>query len=211
MCSQLQERWQRLWRNISAVGIDLDLYQLIVGWYSEPHRHYHTLTHLVECFNAVDLLKSWYTNTLQWDDVETALWFHDAVYDTRRHNNEVASAGLARQLLINHGVNANFVTHVCRLIEGTDHRDVDSGSPVFDMVKDADLSILGSSADRYALYEQQIRQEYDWVPFEHFKQARAEVLQRFLDRRFIYGTRCMRERYEDLARTNLTSAVAVLK
>ena len=55
------------------------LYDALLARYSEPRRRYHTLQHLAECFAAFD--------------VELALWFHDAIYNTRRSDNEQRRVG----------------------------------------------------------------------------------------------------------------------
>ena len=68
---------------------DRSLYDALVARYSEPHRRYHTLQHLAECFAAFDEIAHLAEHPA---DVELALWFHDAIYDTRRSDNEQRSA-----------------------------------------------------------------------------------------------------------------------
>src|SRR5690242_14027091 len=62
--------------------------------YSEPHRRYHTLAHVEE---LLALLRDFELQDR--DSVEAAVWFHDAIYDTRATDNEARSAELAATAL----------------------------------------------------------------------------------------------------------------
>ncbi len=55
----------------------LEIWNRIREKYSEPHRFYHTLTHIDSMLNHLDRIKP--------DGVELALavWFHDVIYDPR--------------------------------------------------------------------------------------------------------------------------------
>src|SRR5215467_4942919 len=64
----------------------------LVRAYRAPDRHYHNLAHIEA---MLDLMR-WHRGALSDPtSVEAAIWFHDAVYDTRRHDNEEKSAELA--------------------------------------------------------------------------------------------------------------------
>jgi len=76
---------------------------------------------------------------------------------------------------------------------------------------DVDLSILGQGEKRFAEYEEQIRQEYDWVPAAIFASKRAEILESFLARKFIFHTDFFRDKYETSARRNLRASINRLK
>jgi predicted metal-dependent HD superfamily phosphohydrolase len=65
----------------------------LVRRYSERHRHYHTHQHLAECFEKVDEIIALAEHPAE---VKLGLWFHDAIYDTHRHDNEEQSAAWAR-------------------------------------------------------------------------------------------------------------------
>ena len=69
---------------------DRSLCDALLARYSEPHRRYHTLQHLAECFAAFDEIADLAQHPA---DVELALWFHDAIYDTRRSDNEQRRVG----------------------------------------------------------------------------------------------------------------------
>ena len=65
------------------------------------------------------------------------------------------------------------------------------------------VAILGQPEARFDMYQQQIRAEYAWVPEAVYRAKRAEILQGFLVRPFIYGTEPFRTKYEAAARRNL--------
>ena len=138
--------------------------------------------------------------------VEVALWFHDAVCDTRSHRNELLSAEWAElELDTNHSVAAQ----VRELILATKHDAIPS-TPDAQLLADIDLSILGAPRERFLEYETQVRQEYEWVPDEVFRRERVKILQRFLDRPSIYSTAFFRERLEDAARENVADSICRL-
>ena len=64
---------------------------LVAAW-SEPHRRYHDLAHLAAVLGLVGELGG----TTDPDAVRLAAWYHDAVYDPERSDNEEISAQRAR-------------------------------------------------------------------------------------------------------------------
>jgi predicted metal-dependent HD superfamily phosphohydrolase len=201
------ERWIRLWRNLGADGDPQPGFDRLMTCYSEPHRHYHNQIHLAECLREFD---SAHHLAQQPKVVEAAIWFHDAIYDTRGSDNEERSAVLVKQCLSAARVPEELISAVVRLVLTTKHHDVGLDADARLMV-DVDLSILGQPGTRFWEYEAQIREEYAWVPTQIFAEKRSEVLGQFLGRQFLYATDWFRQRYEAQARINLQQAVAKLK
>lgn len=202
------ESWLSAW---SALGVErsLELEALnseLIARYSEPHRHYHTVQHLKECFERLQELKPVVPHPAE---VEIALWFHDAIYDTRKSDNEVRSAQWATDAAHSFGASKSSATRLHRLVMSTQHAAEPAGLDAEALV-DVDLSILGASTDRFAEYEHQVRQEYAWVPEPLFRSKRAAVLKQFLARPHIYATSLFRERYEARARANLHHSLTML-
>ncbi len=139
-------------------------------------------------------------------EIEIALWFHDAVYDPRRDDNEARSAEWAGLILRREGIDELAVLRVQDLILATRHRTPPRTADE-ELLLDVDLAILGSDAARFARYDEGIRKEYSWVPENDYHAARSQVLQGFLERDPIYRTDAMRERYEKSARWNLAKAL----
>jgi predicted metal-dependent HD superfamily phosphohydrolase len=179
----------------------------VVGAYTAPGRHYHDLGHVLDCLRKADGV---YERLTEGRAVDAALFFHDAVYDPTRSDNEECSADLAERHLRAMGEGATFIAIVRDLVMDTRHVT----SPASNdgrYVVDIDLSILGEAANRFDGYERAIRREYAHVPEEAFRAGRAKVLRQFLDRPRIYGTDVFRDRYEAAARANLARSLAALE
>jgi predicted metal-dependent HD superfamily phosphohydrolase len=192
------ERWADLWR---AIGIQapMDWYERLKNAYAEPHRHYHNQQHIADCLFEFDQARQL---ALDPEAMELALWFHDAVYDTRATDNEEKSAALARSCLTEAGANRVLIENVTRLVMATKTHEPASDRDAALMI-DIDLSILGQNQQRFSEYERQIRQEYRWVPQFIFATKRSEILKQFLAREQIFATEWFREKYENQARRNL--------
>jgi len=200
-----QERWSETWSRLGAVAPEALLAELI-GRYSEPHRFYHTLQHLRECFSVLEPASHL---ARRLGEVQLALWFHDAVYDTRAQDNEEQSARWAEQSLVAGGASSDAAARVRELVLATKHHAVPQGEDT-KLLVDVDLSILGAAEPRFAEYERQVRQEYGWVPEDAFRQGRARVLASFLDRSSIYSTAWFVARLEEQARKNLSRSLKEL-
>jgi predicted metal-dependent HD superfamily phosphohydrolase len=200
-----QERWSETWSRLGAAAPKALLAELIAR-YSEPHRFYHTLQHLRECFSVLEP-----ASHLAWHlgEVQLALWFHDAIYDTHAQDNEELSARWAEQSLVAGGGSSDSAAQVRELVLATKHNAVPEGEDA-KLLVDVDLSILGAAEARFAEYERQVRQEYGWVPEDAFRQGRARVLASFLDRSSIYSTAWFAARLEEQARKNLSRSLKEL-
>lgn len=199
----LHHSWQRAWAGIGARTDGQGTYEQLLAGYSEPHRHYHTLQHLGECLAMFDSVRGLPEHP---DEVELALWFHDAIYDTHRPDNEERSADWARAALREAGVANDAADRVHALIMATRH----TANPVLpdeQLLVDIDLSILAAEQARFDEYEEQIRQEYAFVPRWLFRRKRRAILQGFLDRPSIYSTAHFKQALEQLARENLKQAI----
>ncbi len=191
--------WQRAWTGIGAAGEGGALFAQLKAAHAEPQRHYHTLQHLGECLSAFDDARALAEHP---HEVELALWFHDAIYDVKGHDNEQRSAGWARDALLAAGVAAEAAQRVHGLVMATRHTAVPVGRDEQVLV-DIDLSILAAERTRFDEYEQQIRKEYACVPGFLFRRKRREILRGFLERPAIYSTPHFHEALEARARENL--------
>lgn len=207
MATPAFDRWQSLWLRLGASGDSLTAYDDLTRRYSETHRAYHNLHHISHCLEELDSARSLAKSP---DIVEAAIWFHDAIYDPRAKDNEEQSAALAETTLTTAGVVPAVVSQICSLVLITKHA-VPPQQPDEILLVDIDLAILGHGRGQYEDFEQQIREEYAWVPAADFVKGRGAVLQNFLNRPSVYGTNHFRERYEQTARTNLAWALDRLR
>ncbi len=193
------EGWALAWGVVEGGGPPPGWIDRLVAAYGDPSRHYHDLGHLAECFEHLETARC---DLCRPDEVALALWFHDAVYDPRRSDNEARSADWAALAIAEAGGSDALAGLVRRLILATAHREGPEPGDEASLV-DVDLAILGSEPDRFDRYEAQVRLEYAWVAEADFRTGRAAVLRRFLGRPSIYSTPRFRDRLESRARGNL--------
>jgi predicted metal-dependent HD superfamily phosphohydrolase len=198
-------RWAEPWAEL-GLEARMELQADLRKRYSEPRRAYHTLHHLAEC---LDLLEQTRSLAQRPAEIEIALWFHDAIYDPRRSDNEERSAEWARREIRRAGGALALQQSIGDLVMVTRH----DGAPQTtdeQLLSDIDLAILGAGAARYDEYEQQVRTEYKHVPTQLFRPGRRKLLTEFLARPHIYGTEWFRERREAQARRNLERSLVRL-
>jgi predicted metal-dependent HD superfamily phosphohydrolase len=180
--------------------------------YRAPDRHYHGIAHI----EALLRLASDYRAELtDFAAVEAAIWFHDAIYDSKAKDNEARSAVLARQLLAGR-VAPERLAGIAAMIEATaTHEMPESLEPAARhdaaLFLDMDLSILGAPPEAFDVYEAAIRREYAWVEDTAWRNGRAAVLRRFLSRPRIFHTETFRRSHEAAARSNIERSLARLE
>lgn len=200
-------RWTDLWSRLGAQGDGLSVFTRLAAAYGEPARVYHTVEHIQDCLAEFDLGRS---TALRPDEVEAALWLHDAVYLPGHPENEERSAQLARTGFAGAGAPADTADRIAGFVLATRHHSIPKDSDAT-LVCDIDLSILGRTDEIFDRFEQQIRREYAWVPEPVYRNARSEILRGFLQRPSIYQTRHFRDRYEAPARENLARVLKQLE
>ncbi|MFT3859833.1 DUF4031 domain-containing protein [Micropruina sp.] len=197
----LADRWQRL----GLTGSETVRDELIGRW-SEPHRVYHDVRHLLQCLHALDELTDGHPAP---QTVLLAAWFHDAVYAGAPGADERASAALARDLLAPL-LPSDEVSEVQRLVLGTIEHDPAPGDAYGQLLSDADLSVLGLIPGRYHVYARDVREEYLRYPDEQFAHGRRLVIDDLLNRDPLFRTERGRELWQARARTNLAEERARL-
>jgi len=202
----LRDRWRSTWSDLGLPVPASRVLDDLLSRYSEASRAYHTTQHLEECFEQFALASHLSRRS---GEVQIALWFHDAICDTRSPQNEERSAALATEVLAAAGASTEIQLRVSDLVLATRHNAPPTSEDAC-LTVDIDLSILGASPSRFDEYELQVRREYSWVPDPAFQQARASILRDFIARPSVYSTDFFRERLEAQARSNLTRSLARL-
>lgn len=198
-----EKQWRNLWLRIGAHGDPARPWQLLHAAYTKSWRAYHNLNHIEHC------LKEFAGVSQLADDakaIEAAIWFHDVIYDTHGKDNEERSADVAESVLSAAGLTEEFRSRVHALILATRHTESPIGKDA-SLLVDIDLSILGSSVERYDEFERQIRAEYSWVTESDFATGRANVLKGFLSRGSIFTSETFSLKHEVQARSNLARAI----
>ena len=202
----MNDRWQALWQKLAAPRVPQDALGELLRAYSSPDRYYHNLIHIQDCLSIFDQTRSLAAYP---EEVELAIWFHDAVYDTKRSDNEQKSAAWAEAVIQQSGLSREIAKRVASLILDTRHQEEVTEEDA-QLLVDVDLSILGREAEVFWQYEENIRKEYTWVPEDVFRRERVKILRGFLARQHIYYHREYRERFEARTRANLEQAIARL-
>jgi len=199
--AQLLARWHALIPDAPDVG------RTLLARYAEPGRRYHDMRHLLDVLGTIDRLAS-YGDDLE--AVRLAAWFHDAIYDSHRSDNEEASARLAEELLPAAGVGSARTAEVGRLVRLTAHHQPDASDSDGAVLSDADLAVLASSPERYGEYTAGVRSEYAHVDDAAFRRGRATILEDLLGRDFLFHTPYGRKTWERPARHNMTAELALI-
>ena len=193
---------------VARVGADL------LSRWTAPGRCYHTTTHLVEMFWALeDLELAGAVDDRGCTLGRVAAWFHDAVYDPQAlpGANEAASADLARESLRQLGFDEDDRQTVAALVEMTAGHDLDGDEPVGAAFHDADLWVLSAPEERFDEYCAQVREEYAHVDEDAYRAGRAAILEPLLHRDRIYRTTAALREWEAAARVNLGRELARLR
>ena len=92
-----------------------EAYDELTNLYGETRRAYHNFVHISHVLRELDGAGNIVESLEQ---VEVALWYHDASYDSREKGNEEKSAELAQQRLSKAGMKSQFIDGVTTLILG---------------------------------------------------------------------------------------------
>ncbi len=191
--------------------VDEPIRARLAALYSAPERHYHGLAH-VEALLA--LAERHRDRIADRPALEAAIWFHDAIYDSRRHDNETRSAALAKEWLAGR-CEPERLDRIAAMIEATRTHslpDLDDAAARDDaaLFLDMDLSILAAPEADFDAYERAVRLEYGWVDEDAWRAGRAAVLKNFLSRPRIFHSDAFLGESEAAARNNLARALARL-
>ncbi|WP_371498604.1 hypothetical protein OG871_21515 [Kitasatospora sp. NBC_00374] len=206
--TDLLDRWNDLLRRCGATADPLPYGQDLLKRWAEPQRRYHTTDHLRAVLDQVDALAG---QAAEPDAVRLAAWFHDAVYRPERSENEERSAVLAVRALREAGLAEPLVEEVARLVRLTVTHAPEPADRNGEVLCDADLAVLGGSAEQYAAYAAAVREEYGFVPEDAFRAGRAAVLRQLLDLPALYRTEAARARFDAAARANLAAELRTLE
>lgn len=190
------------WQPLAArLGLEDEVFDRLSAMYWEPHRHYHTLAHVVEMLECLEESSDRIGDR---DVMELAVWFHDAVYDsTAAHGgNEDASADLLSNIC-----SGAAVAPADAIIRHSAHHGP-SGDPDTQLFCDLDLYRLAGSYETFLKHGDDVRREYAWIDDDAWAVGRAKFMGRLQERPAIYQTRYWRDRLETQARSNIARLLA---
>jgi predicted metal-dependent HD superfamily phosphohydrolase len=201
---ELLANFQLVWAKLSG-NPDLakqkapEILTTLIDHYLETHRHYHNISHILDCCNELSSLQQ-----ISPDDyyrLYVALWFHDVIYDTKAKDNEQKSADLFVKMATDSQFNAGDIQIINDLILATQTHVGKTQLEV--LMLDIDLSILGRDIETFDCYDLDIRKEYHWVPDDAYEAGRKKIMNGFFLRAKIFQTKEFSDRYEAQAKENL--------
>ncbi|MBT2341637.1 MULTISPECIES: HD domain-containing protein [Pseudomonas] len=195
--------WASVWAQLGVGCASQETHEELIRRYCEPHRAYHNLQHLEECLKTRRRVNAACQAPAE---IDLALWFHDAIYDPLRSDNELRSAQWLDEVACASGLDDETRRRLYDLVMVTRHDGVPASTDEAVLV-DTDLAILGASFKRFEEYDQQIQREYRHVPLLFYRQKRRQVLAGFLARERIYTTAPYFDAFEEQARANLARAI----
>jgi predicted metal-dependent HD superfamily phosphohydrolase len=169
--------------------------------YSEPKRHYHTITHLEALVTQLTEVKD---NIEDWNTTLFAVFYHDIIYKASSGTNEAESAKLAMQRLASIAYPAEKIAKCANMILATKSHEYSEDNDTNYLI-DADLSILGSNQYDYQKYSEAIRSEYSIYPDFIYNSGRKKTLQHFLQMRAIFKTDYFYKKFESKAKENISN------
>ena len=180
--------------------------------YAEPHRVYHGQAHIDAMLDGWRGLGDAVAHSAAF---EVAIWYHDAVYDPARPDNEARSADLMRAEL-GDLADPDLVERADRMIRLTAGHHLSPDVPAgwrgdTALFLDLDLAVLGASAAAYDAYEAGIAAEYGPVHGPAYRPGRAGFLEALLARPRLYHSERFHARLDAPARANLRRALAGLR
>jgi predicted metal-dependent HD superfamily phosphohydrolase len=137
-----------------------------------------------------------------------AIWFHDAVYDPKRQDNELKSSQLWALKMAPFLPNEAIKWGKMAILATIAHYP--NSDPDIQLFLDLDLASLGESWETFQTNTEHIRQEYSHVSDDDFRKGRADFLTEFLKRPRLYGTEYWHNRLEEQARDNIKKAIKCL-
>lgn len=181
--------------------------------YAEPHRAYHGQAHVDAMLRG---LRELGPAAVRPAVVELAIWYHDAIYDAARSDNEARSAELLRNEMAGLADPAAIEAAAGMVLLTAGHAlpaDVpDAWRGDCAAFLDLDLAVLGAASAEYDAYEAGIAAEY--VPVhgaEAYAAGRAAFLRRLLDRPRLFLTDRAHVLRDAPARENLGRALRRLR
>jgi predicted metal-dependent HD superfamily phosphohydrolase len=209
MTPQLRTTWHNALGKKVDIGAAINEWDALIAHYNEPHRRYHSLSHLERLLDVSVLVPDSIKDTSFW----MAVFYHDVIYDPRAADNEEKSAEHAAQALARLGFN-KFAQHDVKQLILSTKTHTPLPPPLSEPSKyvlDADLAILGFAEEDYNEYACGIREEYAFVPDDDYRRERGKILARFSQRERLYYTKPFFENFEQQARYNIGRELASLR
>jgi predicted metal-dependent HD superfamily phosphohydrolase len=171
--------------------------------YSDPSRHYHTLTHIER---MLETQEEYFPNASL--PVRLAIWFHDVVYRAGNPENESQSAHYAYVEVKNlFSVPMAVQTASLVLVTKEHYPKTEDEQQLCDL----DLISFASDTKTQESIRLHIRAEFGYLSESNWCYGRAAFLRSMLDRDRIFYTPVIYRKYEMVARSNIKAELHTLR
>lgn len=183
----------------------------ITNAYNESTRSYHNIKHITDMLTEYQKIKHMLQNP---EEVYLAIIFHDFIYDPQSKKNEEDSANYAVAFLRDNlkdtqGIDLELVGRLILLTAKHGTKELEEMELTEDekLFLDIDMAILGSNPNRYAEYENGVKQEYRTIYSEEdYINGRKAFLSSLLGKP-VYLSDHYRFKLQNHARQNIKSAI----
>jgi predicted metal-dependent HD superfamily phosphohydrolase len=203
--------WEQEWADVCWYLGARDEEAIARNWvvlealYKYPKRAYHNMGHVTACMLACRFGRRAITPE-QVTVAQFALFVHDCIYDSRRHDNEARSAAVGAMLARDLGIAQVHTGTIVRLVMATTHRGEPADAHEA-FVRDVDLYSLAADEPLFDATTRAIRDEFRWASEEQFRAGRLAFFRQMLARPTIYFLPEYRDLCEAAARANLERAI----
>lgn len=196
--------------------ITLEEMSMLTTLYTQPHRKYHNINHINDCLVELENIPHWTILTKNMngineiDIVESAIWYHDAVYNPYSKQNEYNSADLLPEITEK---NRKFIPAVRHAILSTAFHLITQNnlSPAAQVMLDIDLSGFGKDRFVFAQNGINIRYEYYNTKLKEFLEGRYKFYQALVKRPTLYYTEHFYNLYHTKSRENIEWEISLLE
>lgn len=184
----------------------MPLYYSLRNLYSEPHRFYHNINHIIKMWGEFDDARHLFKDPVA---AEFALFYHDCIFTPSLldEGNERASDARAEFILSILGMHERdyfFYARVKSNILYCIDDDYENSDAI--LFRDMDYAILGKSKKEYDEYRANIKKEYFFAPVDY----RIAFLESLLAKKRIYGSEYFHNKYEKKARLNIKRELEII-
>ncbi len=166
--------------------------------YEHPSRAYHNLDHI---HNMLKKLTESEKLAEHPHRIILAIWFHNAIYNPARTDNEVKSAEFWIRKMTPYLLEEPLKWGKMAILATINH--FPNPDPDIQLLLDLDLASLGASWEVFQENSEQIRQEYIHVSNDDFRKGRKVFLEKMLKRPRLFGTEHWHNLLEKQARNNM--------
>lgn len=200
-----------------------DIFRVVSGMYSERHRQYHNLSHISDMVDKLKSLKGTkYEKYIDSIEMHLAILFHDIIYNPKANDNEEQSVKFLFKVMpmlvpeimaecpevLERVAFMIMCTKKHVIPESPDCQEMfDEYEELEEMTKvflDLDLSVFLGKMSQLRLYEDGIREEYNFIADKEYYPARLSILKSFMNRPRIFLSDAF-ENADERARKNLYS------